>query len=182
MTTPQHIDPAAVLAAWPDDDAVRESPELAVEQIHELAEELAQKLRANRMWQLLLTPDDPAHDDAVEALLRRTTKAEAEIARLRAGESDEPVPEGTQPTPGQLLRRLHDAPLDDRLLILARILDNATEAAACFERNHDGRIRSQQAELDATRLLAENMRRERDHAHRECAELAERLKIAGSDT
>jgi hypothetical protein len=30
------IDPAEVLAAWPDDDAVRESPELAVEQIHEL--------------------------------------------------------------------------------------------------------------------------------------------------
>lgn len=77
-----------------------------------------------------------------------------EVERLRAGESDEPAEENVQPTPGQLLARLFDSPLDERLLILARVLDNASEAAACFERNHEGRIRSLEAQLAAARTAA----------------------------
>lgn len=80
---PSRLDPAAVLAAWPDDDAVRESPELAVEQIHELAHALA-----------------AARQDAIDEwnpLVGKAWRAGAAHA-LRAAEVDG-RPAGRLPTP-----------------------------------------------------------------------------------
>jgi hypothetical protein len=94
----------------------------------------------------------------------RAEKAEAQVARLRAGESDEPFPETAQPAPAQLLRHLNEASPDERMKLLGRFIDAAEEAAGCFIRNHEGRIESLQRM--ATRAIED-----RDNAWRRQAAL-----------
>ncbi|NEA21593.1 hypothetical protein [Actinomadura bangladeshensis] len=64
----------------------------------------------------------------------------AEVARLRAGEADDPGHENTEPTPAQWIRRWNDLPPERRLQVAAAREQNARTAYDCFLRNHEGQI------------------------------------------
>lgn len=72
-----------------------------------------------------------------------------EVARLRAGEADDPGPPETQPTPRQWLRRLNDADADTRLRIAADCIAMFEAQRRCFEENHAGAVRERQRVFEA---------------------------------
>ena len=77
----------------------------------------------------------------------------AEIARLRAGESDEPVPEdaGTL-TPAQWIRRWNDVSAERRLAWAESIIMSAEQDSKCFLMDHPALAE------EVTRLRADNVR------------------------
>lgn len=81
------------------------------------------------------------------------TEAHAEIARLRAGEAGEPVPEdvGTL-TPAQWIRRWNDVSAERRLAWAESIAMVAKQASQCFRMHHNGLAE------EAERLRADNTR------------------------
>ena len=72
-----------------------------------------------------------------------------EVARLRAGEADDPGEPGNQPTPRQWLRRLNDADADTRLKTAAQVIAHADESRRCFEENHASAVRERQRVFEA---------------------------------
>jgi hypothetical protein len=58
----------------------------------------------------------------------------------RGGADDTPVDRLAKPTPGQLIARILDADIDERLVMAERMLDNADTAARCFEMNHEHQV------------------------------------------
>ncbi|MEU6725487.1 hypothetical protein ABZ917_17410 [Nonomuraea wenchangensis] len=77
----------------------------------------------------------------------------AEIARLRAGESSEPVPEDAWPlTPAQWIRRWNDVSAGRRLAWAESIAMISEQASKCFLMDHP-RLRE-----EAERLRADNAR------------------------
>lgn len=73
------------------------------------------------------------------------------LAYLTAGADDTPRAEGAQYTPGQLLHRLHTIDVDERLDLLARLIESHNESALCFIEDHRGRL----AELEELRKIGE---------------------------
>ncbi|MER7500471.1 hypothetical protein AB0L05_27815 [Nonomuraea pusilla] len=66
-----------------------------------------------------------------EDLRKRANAAEAEVARLRAGETDQPVAENAWPTPAQWIRRWNDATAEQRLVLAGLVLRDAQAAHDC---------------------------------------------------
>ncbi|MEU8379006.1 hypothetical protein [Streptosporangium sp. NPDC048865] len=62
--------------------------------------------------------------------------AKFEIRHLRAGEIDQPAPEGMAPTPEQWIHWWNRATPDERISMVNQIFTNAATAATCFEMNH----------------------------------------------
>ena len=65
--------------------------------------------------------------------------AEAEVARLRAGEEDD-YTEHTVPTPGQWIHQFNHATAEKRLEVIAALLDAAERAHTCFLMAHERRL------------------------------------------
>ncbi|MEV8637778.1 hypothetical protein AB0395_39640 [Streptosporangium sp. NPDC051023] len=77
----------------------------------------------------------------------------AEIARLRAGEADEPAPEDTGTlTPAQWIRRWNDVSAERRLAWAESIAMVAEQASQCFRMHHNGLAE------ETERLRADNVR------------------------
>lgn len=79
----------------------------------------------------------------------------AEIARLRAGEAAEPVPEDADVvamTPAQWIRRWNDVSAERRLAWAESIIMIAEQASKCFREHH------QDIAEEAERLRADNAR------------------------
>lgn len=75
-----------------------------------------------------------------------------EVARLRAGESDQPAPEGTQHTPAEWIHRWNRATTEQRLERVGRILDDSAAAERCWLMDHFGRLdHLQRAEMALVR-------------------------------
>jgi hypothetical protein len=79
----------------------------------------------------------------------RALTAEAEIARLRAGEDDERPDPGTALTPAQWIRKWNDAAPDRRLHAAQRVLEVIDQESRCFQQDHDGRLEHLEAELSS---------------------------------
>jgi hypothetical protein len=80
----------------------------------------------------------------------------AEVARLRAGESDEPAAEGARLTPGEWLRAFNDACAAKRLVWAGRALELADAVGRCFLLDHGGAVeelRQAEAVLGRVRTL-----------------------------
>jgi hypothetical protein len=92
-----------------------------------------------------------------EELRKRAELAEAEVVRLRAGESPEPAAEGIQPTPAEWIRRWNDASPDQRLARAQQILAEAGAAQRCIMADHEAAIAIERYAARA-RLLAESWR------------------------
>ncbi|GLY81868.1 hypothetical protein [Actinoallomurus iriomotensis] len=105
------------------------------------------------------------------------TAAAAEVARLRAGEADDPSPADTMPTPAQWIRRWNDATAERRLEVITRIFGELDRARRCFEMDHENRLA--EAERVARRLAVAPTRWAYDQAckalwrHRQRADVAE---------
>lgn len=85
--------------------------------------------------------------------LRRAHQAEAEVARLRAGE--EPVTDPAVCTPGQWIWQWNRAAPEERLKVAARIQDAMDRSAACFVGDHDARLEAQRDEIARLRREVE---------------------------
>ncbi|WP_157253175.1 hypothetical protein [Nonomuraea typhae] len=70
----------------------------------------------------------------------RAEKAEAEVARLRAGEAADYPVEGGTPTPAEWIRAWNDATPDRRLRRAAAIMNAFAKAERCFILDHEGRL------------------------------------------
>lgn len=66
-------------------------------------------------------------------------KARAEIARLRAGEADDPGHMGAEPTPAQWLRRFNDRTPEERLFVAESVMARVRESEE-QRRQDEGRI------------------------------------------
>jgi hypothetical protein len=81
-------------------------------------------------------------------------EANAEVARLRAGESDEPAAEGTTLTPAQFLRMWNDTTPERRLGIAARVLDMNSRDSACTLADHRGKLQElRRSEREARKAM-----------------------------
>lgn len=67
-------------------------------------------------------------------------QAQAEVARLRAGEADAPADAGRTPTPAEWIRAWNDADAKTRRETAEAILRDTANAERCFADNHRGRI------------------------------------------
>ncbi|MGP3914345.1 hypothetical protein [Nonomuraea sp. 10N515B] len=76
----------------------------------------------------------------IDQLRQRAEAAEQEVARLRAGEADEPPAEGVQLTPAEWLRKYNDATPERRLQVVEHVRDNAAAARRCLMADHDGAL------------------------------------------
>jgi hypothetical protein len=74
--------------------------------------------------------DEHGHDITLEDQLR------AEVARLRAGESEQPPAEGVQLTPAEWVHRWNRATADDRLEAAAHIMNASATARRCEVADH----------------------------------------------
>jgi hypothetical protein len=77
---------------------------------------------------------------ALEKQRQRADRAEAEVARLRAGEADHLPPEDAVHTPAEWIRRWNDEAPEKRLEIIEYVLDAAGRAHRCFLLNHEARL------------------------------------------
>ncbi|MEU8040900.1 hypothetical protein [Streptosporangium sp. NPDC049078] len=66
----------------------------------------------------------------------RAQAAEAEVARLRAGESPNPAPEGVQLTPAQWIHRWNQATADERLAKVEQIFNDGAAVIRCQQQDH----------------------------------------------
>lgn len=83
--------------------------------------------------------------------MARAEEAEAEVARLRAGEEPgrDPVAE---PSPGQWIARWNASSADERLEVARRVIEDSARAARCFQMDHETRI------VVADKMLAARLR------------------------
>jgi hypothetical protein len=115
--------------------------------------------------------------EARQAAEQRADEAVTELARLRAGEADDPGPADTMPTPAQWIRRWNDATAERRLEVITRILGELDRATRCFEMDHENRLA--EAKLVARQLADAPTRWAYDQAckvlwrHRRRADVAE---------
>lgn len=65
------------------------------------------------------------------------TELRAEVARLRAGESEHPAAEGTHHTPAQWIHRWNRATADERLAKVEQIFNDSVTATRCWYQDHD---------------------------------------------
>lgn len=93
-----------------------------------------------------------------EKILARLDAAESEVARLRAGEADEPGPEHCMPTPAQWLREFNDATPERRLQRVEALLGNAEGASRCFLEDHVGRLADHAADAALVRAIRSAIR------------------------
>jgi hypothetical protein len=89
--------------------------------------------------------------DRAESAEAELDKALEEVARLRAGEADEPGDPAAVPTPAEAIRRWNDLPTDRRLPTMERLIESGNRAARCFTLNHDRRLASAEAEVERLR-------------------------------
>lgn len=68
---------------------------------------------------------------------------DAILAEVRAGADDTPAPEGTVPTPGQLLAKVLDSSVDERLRFAQWALDAGERSSNCFLMDHEGAVEYQ---------------------------------------
>lgn len=92
--------------------------------------------------------------------VRRAERAEAEVARLRAGESDQPAAEGARPTPAEWIYRWNRATAEERLAMVGTILTAIEAAERCFLMDHEGLHQ----ELEAARRRNQKMAIQVDRA------------------
>ncbi|MFC6080996.1 hypothetical protein [Sphaerisporangium aureirubrum] len=79
--------------------------------------------------------------DAAFEMRHRAEQAEAEVARLRAGESEDPPTEGVRLTPAEWIRMWNDA-TPERRLHLAALIDQASATQSlCVLADHEGALR-----------------------------------------
>ncbi|MET9445330.1 hypothetical protein [Streptomyces sp. NPDC006610] len=98
----------------------------------------------------LAEPGEPCDRDEQYA---RAEAAEAEIARLRAGE--EPSWDAVSvPTPGQWVARWNAASAEERLEVAQRVIEDSARAARCFEMAHENHIARCRVSADAQAALA----------------------------
>ncbi|MBO3751561.1 hypothetical protein J5X84_36275 [Streptosporangiaceae bacterium NEAU-GS5] len=71
---------------------------------------------------------------------QRLEQAEAEVARLRAGEAEHLPPEHAEHTPAEWIRRWNDETPEKRLRVLGALLDAAGRGHRCFMLNHEARL------------------------------------------
>ncbi|GIH26038.1 hypothetical protein Aph01nite_43480 [Acrocarpospora phusangensis] len=96
----------------------------------------------------------PETDAMLPAAELRAVRAEAEVARLRAGEASKPVAEGVRLDPAAWIRRWNDASPEKRLAWANRILDLLAEESRCFLLDHDGAVeRVSEMELTLSRVM-----------------------------
>jgi len=77
--------------------------------------------------------------EALASATVRAAHAEAELARLRAGEEDGYV-QFTEPTPGQWLWQFNQASAEHRLNAIGALLRDAAKGRDCFFLGHEGRV------------------------------------------
>lgn len=77
----------------------------------------------------------------INELRPRAEQAEAEAARLRAGESDHPAAEGATRTPAEWIHQWNRATAEQRLNRVEQILADARTASHCQQTDHDGALR-----------------------------------------
>ncbi|MDN3356047.1 hypothetical protein [Actinomadura sp. DC4] len=129
---------------WPGGEGLRE-------QLHDA---LTQEHYRRAHERIEASPEDhcAAFTDVALAVpaIQELQQAYAELARLRAGEADDPGPEHSMPTPAQWIRRWNDATAERRLEVITGILRELDRATRCVEMDHDNRLA--EAELVARRL------------------------------
>uniref|UniRef100_UPI003F4986ED hypothetical protein n=1 Tax=Streptosporangium sp. CA-235898 TaxID=3240073 RepID=UPI003F4986ED len=86
-------------------------------------------------------------------LERELEAAKFEIRHLRAGESDQPAPEGVAPTPEQWIHWWNRATPDERTTMVNQIFASAATAATCFEMNHRWSLERLDRLTNALRIL-----------------------------
>lgn len=79
--------------------------------------------------------------------------AQKEIARLRAGEAEDPGHYSTQPTPEQWIRRFNDQTPEARKYVAEAVLKRANDAIGCTEGRHEERLAKLQEERDTFLVL-----------------------------
>ncbi|MFD1546985.1 hypothetical protein [Nonomuraea guangzhouensis] len=72
----------------------------------------------------------------VEALNGELARLRHEVAQLRAGESEQPAPEGVLPTPAEWIHRWNRATAAERLKRVERIIDDSEMANRCWLGDH----------------------------------------------
>lgn len=121
-----------------------------------MTDDLRERIAAAILARLMQpTGPIPSEYDLADAALAvpnpELEQLRAEVARLRAGESAEPPAPHTTLTPAQWLRRLHDAPAEERLRVIEVLLGEVDRGSRCFQLNHEGVIEDLQAELTTAR-------------------------------
>lgn len=106
-------------------------------------EELERLRTALASYEKTITWNTPCHAcagtlDSAYAETVRAEQAEAEVARLRAGESAEPAPEGVQLTPAQWIHHWNRATPEKRLDTADWILDLNAKIGRCQIEDHAG--------------------------------------------
>ncbi|MEU9887990.1 hypothetical protein [Sphaerisporangium sp. NPDC051011] len=96
----------------------------------------------------------------LDAWRLRAEAAEAEVARLRAGESDAPKLPGVSRTPGQWLKLWNGLPATQRLHWVKRILQAVTAAQRCIEADHDSSVLRARAVAAQHRAVAVRLTRQ----------------------
>lgn len=94
----------------------------------------------------------------IDGLSAALDVARDEVQRLRAGEDGTPPEEGVEPTPAQWIARWNRLTADERQEWARRVLDNAATASDCFIRNHEGRIRHDDAAISSLRVARDEAR------------------------
>lgn len=96
--------------------------------------------------------DQAANAVLISGLQRRFDEQAAEIKRLRAGESEQPTPEGQHHTPAGWIHRFNRATAEQRLAQVEVMLALADQASTCRWQDHD----SLKHQLDAAtdRIIA----------------------------
>jgi predicted RNase H-like nuclease (RuvC/YqgF family) len=140
-----HIDHRAAEIAAPRIDEAREAEAAGVERAQReqrRAEDLVAELRRH------ISALERRRDEQRQ----RAEQAEADLARLRAGESAEPAAPHVTLTPAEWIRKFNDATPEERLRVVEVLLEGAARGSRCFQLDHEGVIEMFQAELTRLRL------------------------------
>jgi hypothetical protein len=122
----------------------------------------------------MLDPDDVRLVDemtaTVEKYMDRAARAEAEVARLRAGEEDGWDP-ACHPTPGQWIKRYNDATPEKRLDYVTRLTAAAEQGHNCGMSLHEERVQEGwEAKTAVVRVRALHRRNEHTGDCEHCSE------------
>lgn len=94
--------------------------------------------------------------DAAAVAARVLVPALADLARLRAGEADDPGPRhSTAASPAHWLRRWNDLEPEKRLQMAAWIMKASETAERCFQMHHEYRLERAEAAIALVRQMCE---------------------------
>ncbi|MFB4275771.1 hypothetical protein ACBJ59_10800 [Nonomuraea sp. MTCD27] len=104
----------------------------------ELDHEIVEAVDENGRHITRLVHYDPPATDMTLIATDELNQLRAEVARLRAGESDQPAAEGVRPTPAQWIRRWNDLTPERRHTWAEQIIADRADASRCMMADHDG--------------------------------------------